>query len=183
MYLVLMFKCQLTDLKFKFLQRMTQNLPHEEILIAQNNNSNVAFYHSLNGYEFNGLCYEMCTRYFVKCYIEAIFASIKVKFQKYYLNLFLFKEDPSQNYNSVFFLSFFFFLFFFFFFFCHGCDTWLVTLMEEHRLRVFVNRVLRRIFGPKRDEVTGVWRKLHNEEFNDMYCLPNVFSDDQVKNN
>jgi hypothetical protein len=45
----------------------------------------------------------------------------------------------------------------------YGCETWSRTLREEHRLRVFENRVLRRIFGPKRDEVTGEWRKLHNE--------------------
>jgi hypothetical protein len=45
----------------------------------------------------------------------------------------------------------------------YGCETWSLTLREEHRLRVFKNRVLRRIFGPKRDEVTGGWRKLHNE--------------------
>jgi hypothetical protein len=47
-------------------------------------------------------------------------------------------------------------------------------LREECRLRVFENRVLRRIFGPKRDEVTGEWRKLHNEEFNYLYCSPNI---------
>ena len=46
--------------------------------------------------------------------------------------------------------------------------------MEERRLRVFENRVLRRIFGPKRDEVTGEWRKLHIEELNDLYCSPNI---------
>jgi hypothetical protein len=46
----------------------------------------------------------------------------------------------------------------------YGCETWSVTLRGEHRLRVFENRVLRRIFGPKRDEVTEAWRKLHNEE-------------------
>jgi hypothetical protein len=46
----------------------------------------------------------------------------------------------------------------------YGCETWCLTLREEHRLGVFENRVLRRIFGPKRDEVTGEWRKLHNEE-------------------
>jgi hypothetical protein len=47
-------------------------------------------------------------------------------------------------------------------------------LKEERRLRVFENRVLRRIFGPKRDEVTGEWRKLHNEELNGLYSLPNI---------
>ena len=47
-------------------------------------------------------------------------------------------------------------------------------LREERRLRVFENRVLRRVVGPKRDEVTGEWRKLHNEKLNDLYCLPNI---------
>jgi hypothetical protein len=47
-------------------------------------------------------------------------------------------------------------------------------LREERRLRVFENRVLRRVFGPKRDEVTGEWRNLHNEELNDLYSLPNI---------
>jgi len=56
----------------------------------------------------------------------------------------------------------------------YGCETWSLTLREEHRLRVFENRVLRRIFGPKSDEVTGEWRKLHNEELNDLYCSLNV---------
>ena len=51
---------------------------------------------------------------------------------------------------------------------------WSLTLREEHRLRVFENRVLRRIFGPKRDGVTGECRKLHNEELNDLYCSPNI---------
>ena len=50
-----------------------------------------------------------------------------------------------------------------------GCETWSLTLREEDRLRVFENRVLRRIFGPRRDEVTWEWRKLHNEELNDLY--------------
>jgi hypothetical protein len=51
----------------------------------------------------------------------------------------------------------------------HGCETWTLKLREEHRLRVFENRVLKRIFGPKRDEVTGGWRKLHNEELYNLY--------------
>jgi hypothetical protein len=51
----------------------------------------------------------------------------------------------------------------------YGCETWSFTLREKHRLRVFENRVLRRIFGAKRDEVTGEWRRLHNEELNDLY--------------
>jgi len=50
----------------------------------------------------------------------------------------------------------------------YGCETWLFTLREEHRLRVFENRMLRRIIGPKRDEVTGEWGNLHNEKLNDM---------------
>ena len=56
----------------------------------------------------------------------------------------------------------------------YGCETWSLTLREERRLRVFENKVLRRIFGPKRDEVTGGWRKLHNEELNDLYVTPNI---------
>jgi hypothetical protein len=51
----------------------------------------------------------------------------------------------------------------------YGCETWLLTLRKERRMRVF-----RRIFGPKRDEVMGEWRKLHNEELNDLYPLPNL---------
>jgi len=50
-----------------------------------------------------------------------------------------------------------------------GCETWSFTLREERRLRAFENRELRGIFGPERDEVTGEWRKLHNEELNDLY--------------
>jgi len=57
----------------------------------------------------------------------------------------------------------------------YGCETWSLTAREERRLRVFENGVLRRIFGPKRDEVTGKSRKLHNDELNDMYSPPNIF--------
>ena len=53
----------------------------------------------------------------------------------------------------------------------YGCETWSVTLREERRLRVFENRVLRRVFGPKRDELRQEWIKVHNEELNDLYCL------------
>jgi hypothetical protein len=48
-----------------------------------------------------------------------------------------------------------------------GCENWSLILREEHRLRMFENRALRRIFGPTRDEVTGEWRKLHNEKHNE----------------
>jgi hypothetical protein len=55
-----------------------------------------------------------------------------------------------------------------------GVKLGLLTLTEEHRLSVFENRVLRRIFGPKRDEVTGDWRKLHNEELHNLYSSPSI---------
>jgi hypothetical protein len=61
----------------------------------------------------------------------------------------------------------------------YGCETWSLTLREKHRLRVFQNRVLRRIFGPKTDEVTGEWRKLHNEELHNLYSSPDIIR--QVK--
>jgi hypothetical protein len=56
----------------------------------------------------------------------------------------------------------------------YGCETWCLTLREGHRLRVFEKKVLRRIFGPKRDEVTGGWRKLHNEELRDLCSSPSI---------
>ena len=54
----------------------------------------------------------------------------------------------------------------------NGCEIWLITLREEHRLRVFQNRVLRRTFGPRRDDVKREWRKLHYEELNSLYSSP-----------
>jgi hypothetical protein len=56
----------------------------------------------------------------------------------------------------------------------YGCETWSLTLREERRLRVFENRVLRGVFGAKRDEVTGEWRKLHIQKLNDLYCSPYI---------
>jgi hypothetical protein len=56
----------------------------------------------------------------------------------------------------------------------YGCESWSLTLREESRLRVFENRVLRRIFGPKRDEVTGEWRRLHNKELYALYSSTNI---------
>jgi hypothetical protein len=55
-----------------------------------------------------------------------------------------------------------------------GCETWSLTLMEEHRLRMFENRVLKRIFGPQRDEVTGGSRKLHNQELHNLNSSPSI---------
>jgi len=56
----------------------------------------------------------------------------------------------------------------------YGCEAWSLTLREERKLMVFENMVLRRIFGRRRDEVTGEWRRLHNEEINDLYSSPNI---------
>ena len=55
----------------------------------------------------------------------------------------------------------------------HGCETWSLILRDEYRLWVLETRVLRRIYGYKRDEVRGEWKKVHNEELNDLYCLMN----------
>jgi len=56
----------------------------------------------------------------------------------------------------------------------YGCETWSLKFREQRRLRVYANRLLGRVFGPRRDEVTGEWGKLHNEELNDLYCSPNI---------
>ena len=56
----------------------------------------------------------------------------------------------------------------------YGCETWSLTLRGERKQRVSENKVLRRIFGPRRDEVTGDWRRLHNDELNDLYWSPNI---------
>jgi len=57
----------------------------------------------------------------------------------------------------------------------YGCEIWLLTMRKEHRLRVFENRVLRRIFGPEGNEGTGEWGKLHNELLNELYFSPDIF--------
>jgi hypothetical protein len=56
----------------------------------------------------------------------------------------------------------------------YGCETWSLTLREEHKLRVFENRELRRIFEPKKDGVTGGWRKMHNEDLHNLYSSPSI---------
>jgi hypothetical protein len=56
----------------------------------------------------------------------------------------------------------------------YGCETWSLALRKERKLRVFENTVLRRIFGPRRDEVTGEWRRLHKDERNDLYSSPSI---------
>jgi hypothetical protein len=56
----------------------------------------------------------------------------------------------------------------------YGCETWPLTLRGDHRINLFRNRVLRRIFEPKRNEVTGRWRKLHNEKLRDLYSSTSI---------
>jgi hypothetical protein len=63
----------------------------------------------------------------------------------------------------------------------YGCKTRCLTLKEEHRLRVFGDRVLRRIFGPRKGEVTGGWRKLHSEDLQNVYCSPDIIKVDKSK--
>jgi hypothetical protein len=58
----------------------------------------------------------------------------------------------------------------------YGCETWSLTLREQHKLWVFEKRVLRRIFGPKKDGLTGGWRTLHNEELHNLYSSPSIIS-------
>jgi len=65
----------------------------------------------------------------------------------------------------------------------YGCETWSLTLREERRLRVFGNSVLRRVFGPKWDEVTGEWRKLHNEELIDLYSFTEYCAGGKIEKN
>jgi hypothetical protein len=62
------------------------------------------------------------------------------------------------------------------FFVLYGCETWSFTLRDEHRLRAFENRVLRRIFGLKREEVIGHWRKMHNEELHNLYSSTDIIN-------
>jgi hypothetical protein len=63
----------------------------------------------------------------------------------------------------------------------YGCKTWSLTLREDYRLRVFENRVLRKIYGPKRDEVIWGWRKLHNGEFHNLYCSSSIITSKMIK--
>jgi len=56
----------------------------------------------------------------------------------------------------------------------YGCETWSLTLREERRMRVFETRMMRRMFGPKRDKIPGEWRKLYKEELSDFYSSPNI---------
>jgi len=62
----------------------------------------------------------------------------------------------------------------------YGCGTWSLTLREKRRLRMFENRILGKVFGPRRDEVTGEWRKLYNEEINNVFCSPIFISAENI---
>ena len=63
----------------------------------------------------------------------------------------------------------------------YGCETWSLTLREEHRLRMFENKVLQKIFGAKKDEITGEWRKLHNAELHALYSSPNIIRSPKLR--
>ena len=65
----------------------------------------------------------------------------------------------------------------------YGCEAWSLTLRKERKQRVFDNMVLRRIFGPRRDEVTGEWRRFHNEELNDLFSSPNIVRAIKIEKN
>ena len=65
----------------------------------------------------------------------------------------------------------------------YGCETWSLTSRKQRGLKVFDNRVVRRIFGPKREEATGEWRKLHTEELNDLFSSPNIVRLIKLKKN
>jgi hypothetical protein len=65
----------------------------------------------------------------------------------------------------------------------YGCETWSLTLREKRQLKVFENMVLRRIFGPRKDGVTGEWRRLHNEELNDLNSSPNIVGVNKIEKN
>jgi hypothetical protein len=68
----------------------------------------------------------------------------------------------------------FYYYYYYYYYYLYGCETWSLILREEFRQRVFENRVLRRIFGPKRDEITGEWRRLHNKELYAVYLSPDI---------
>ena len=92
----------------------------------------------------------------VRC--DSLYSFTVYYYYYYYYYLSNFEDKEIQNYYN--FISF-----------LYGCEIWSLTLREERRLRVFESRVLRRTFGPKRDEVTREWRKLHSEELSDLYLL------------
>jgi hypothetical protein len=102
----------------------------------------------------------------IYCLFSNSLESVKVKptFVHYtYVSRLLSKNIKIRIYKTIVFLVV-----------LYGCETWYLTIRKEQRLRLFENRVLRRIFGPKRDEETGDWRKLHNEELHNLYSSPNI---------